>query len=158
MTLAIIPTNSPYVNYKRAYPQGNDIDVTIDKQAFMNSVRKVSQVLEQTSVMIRLNFTEGGLNFEAVNTLGAGDAQDTIEIDYQGSNVTIALNNGFLLEILSHYVSDTITLKIKDSKTPIMFRDDERPEYLGILNTMMIVDDEAMDDDIDDDDNEEEPY
>ncbi|MBF0274771.1 MAG: DNA polymerase III subunit beta [Nitrospinae bacterium] len=160
MELAIIPTNSPYVNFRKAYPEGNDVEVSIDRQDFINSVRKVSQVLEQTSVMIKLYFTAGSLKFEAVNNLeSGGDAEDIIDIKYEERDITIALNNVFLLETLSHFVSDTVTIKIKDSKTPVIFSDDKRAEYLGILNTMTIVDDEEdLEDDYEEEPDDDSPY
>ncbi len=139
LLLALVPTNSPYVNYERAYPQGNDVVISLDRETFIHAVSKVSKVLEQTSVMIKLTFTKGQLQLEANSSLGEGDAYDEIDIDYQGEKVVIALNHAFLLETLSHYRSDTVTLKVKDSQTPVLFEDEKRPEYLGILNTMTIL-------------------
>ncbi len=151
LLLALVPTNSPYVNYERAYPQGNDISITLNKESFAHSVRKVSQVLEQTSVMVKLTFTKGHLQLETSSSLGEGDAYDEIDIDYNGEKVVIALNNIFLLETLSHYCSSNVTLNVKDAQTPIIFKDDKRPEYMGILNTMTIITPSSHDEDNDED-------
>ncbi|MBO0835804.1 MAG: DNA polymerase III subunit beta, partial [Actinobacteria bacterium] len=99
------------------------------------SVRRVALVAERNTP-VRLAFSSGQLVLEA----GTGDeaqAEETIEADFTGSDLSIAFNPQYLLDGLAAIDSDTVRISFTEAGKPALLTGkpgpDGTPEFRYLL-------------------------
>ena len=82
--------------YRHLLPNETTASATVEVAPFLDSVRRVALVTDKT-VPLRLDFRSGSLTLEA----GAGEdaqANETLDIDFTGSDIAIAFNPTYLAD------------------------------------------------------------
>jgi DNA polymerase-3 subunit beta len=103
----------------------------VDKQALIESVRRVSLVAERNTA-VQLAFAEGVLTLDA----GSGDeaqASESIEAQIDGEPITTGFNPQFLLDGLTAIDEDIVELAFTQSSKPVVISgagDDTSFRYL----------------------------
>jgi DNA polymerase-3 subunit beta len=90
----------------------------VDKQALIESVRRVSLVAERNTA-VQLAFAEGVLTLDA----GSGDeaqASESIEAQIEGEAITTGFNPQFLLDGLTAIDGDIVELAFTQSSKPVV--------------------------------------
>jgi DNA polymerase-3 subunit beta len=90
----------------------------VDKQALIESVRRVSLVAERNTA-VQLAFAEGVLTLDA----GSGDeaqASESIEAQIEGEPITTGFNPQFLLDGLTAIDEDIVELAFTQSSKPVV--------------------------------------
>lgn len=101
-----------YPNYEAVIPKENPNKLTIDRDQFLNSVRRVSIFSNKTTHQIRLKIAGAELNVSAEDIDYSNKADERLTCDYQGDDMQIGFNSRFLTEMLSNLTSDTISLEM----------------------------------------------
>jgi len=101
-----------FPNYEAVIPKDNPNVLTIDRQLFLNSVRRVSIFSNKTTNQIRLKLAGSLLNVSAEDFDFSNKADESLECDYLGDDIQIGFNSKFLIEMLNNLESDTITLSM----------------------------------------------
>lgn len=82
--------------YRHLLPSEASSTAVIEVAPFLDSVRRVALVTDKT-VPLRLDFKTGALTLEA-GTGEEAQANETLEIDFKGDDISIAFNPTFLLD------------------------------------------------------------
>ncbi len=101
-----------YPNYEAVIPKENPNKLSIDRDLFLNSVRRVSIFSNKTTHQIRLKVAGAELNVSAEDIDYSNKADERLTCDYQGDDMQIGFNSRFLTEMLSNLTSDTISLEM----------------------------------------------
>lgn len=101
-----------YPNYEAVIPKENPISFTIDRNQFLNSVRRVSIFSNKTTHQIRLKIAGAELNISAEDIDYSNKAEERLTCDYQGDDMQIGFNSRFLTEMLSNLTSDEVSLEM----------------------------------------------
>ncbi|MBE6637872.1 MAG: DNA polymerase III subunit beta [Ruminococcaceae bacterium] len=109
-----------YIDYERVIPKDQGIHVTIDRLSFIESLERASLVTDDKSLgqvrsYVKCIFEDQILKVNSVSTVSA--ANDEIEIEKEGSDLTIGFNCRFLLDALRSISEDKIRLSMS---TPLM--------------------------------------
>ena len=89
-----------FPNYQQVIPKTNDKKVTVSRKDFGGGLRRVSLMANEKSRMVKLKFSEGLLSLIS-DTSEVGEANEEIEIDYKGDEISIGFNSRYLLDFLS---------------------------------------------------------
>ena len=101
-----------YPNYEAVIPRENPNKLTLDRNAFYNSVRRVSIFSSKTTHQIRLRMAGTELKISAEDLDFSNKADETLQCSYEGDDMQIGFNSRFLLEMLNHLDSNEILLEM----------------------------------------------
>ncbi|GHC58668.1 DNA polymerase III subunit beta [Ulvibacter litoralis] len=101
-----------YPNYEAVIPKENPNQLSIDRNQFLNSVRRVSIFSNKTTHQIRLKIAGAELNISAEDVDYSNKAEERLTCDYQGDDMQIGFNSRFLTEMLNNLTSDEVSLEM----------------------------------------------
>ena len=101
-----------YPNYEAVIPKENPNHLTINRDQFLNSVKRVSIFSNKTTHQIRLKIAGAELNISAEDIDYSNKAEERLTCDYQGDDIQIGFNSRFLNEMLSNLESDEVQLEM----------------------------------------------
>ena len=101
-----------YPNYEAVIPKENPNQLTINRNQFLNSVRRVSIFSNKTTHQIRLRIAGAELNISAEDIDYSNKAEERLTCDYQGDDIQIGFNSRFLSEMLSNIAADDVQLEM----------------------------------------------
>ena len=128
LTTRLIPGDFP--NYHGLIPTDHPNCLTANREQLLEVVRRV-RLLAQDSTPVRL--VMGSENVEVIAiTHDVGKANESMGATYDGEDLTVAFNPGYLIDGIEAATGDEITLHTADSVKPALLRSvgDERFLYL----------------------------
>jgi DNA polymerase-3 subunit beta len=106
-----------YPNYKQVIPSEAKERVTLERETFLNSLRRVSLLASDKSNSIKLNFSKNNIEITA-NTPEVGEAKESLPVAYKGRDFSIAFNPEFLMAPLRNLTEDEIFFDLIDEMSP----------------------------------------
>lgn len=101
-----------YPNYEAVIPKENPNHLTISRNQFLNSVKRVSIFSNKTTHQIRLKIAGAELNISAEDIDYSNKAEERLTCDFQGDDMQIGFNSRFLTEMLSNLNADDVQLEM----------------------------------------------
>ena len=101
-----------YPNYEAVIPKENPNKLVINRNQFLNSVRRVSIFSSKTTHQIRLKIAGAELNISAEDIDYSNKAEERLTCDYQGDDMQIGFNSRFLTEMLNNLTSEDVSLEM----------------------------------------------
>ncbi|UZO79482.1 DNA polymerase III subunit beta [Aquimarina sp. ERC-38] len=101
-----------YPNYEAVIPKENPNKLTIARNQFLNSARRVSIFSNKTTHQIRLKIAGAELNISAEDIDYSNKAEERLTCDYQGDDMQIGFNSRFLSEMLTNLNADDVQLEM----------------------------------------------
>lgn len=130
-----------YPKYERVIPTDNTIETTIDKVEFMDALRRVLPLGNQSSELVKLSFRMGEMTISAEDFSFSKSADETLACDYASQELSIGFNGGYLMEILQSIQTDMVKICLKDQTRAGLFKpteDGENEEYVALLMPIFI--------------------
>ncbi len=124
-----------YPNYKQVIPGKRKERITINREEFLNTVRRVSLLTSESSNSVKLTFSEGSIDVQA-NSKDIGEAQEPIIVDYSGEEFAIAFNPEFLMAPLKNLNDELVHLDLIDGMSPGVIRLDG--SFLYVIMPMRV--------------------
>lgn len=97
-----------YPNYDAVIPKENPNQLTLDREAFLNSLKRVSILSNKTTHQVRLKMTGNALTLSSEDIDFSSEAQERIACQYSGDDMEIGFNSKFLLDMLTNLDTDEI--------------------------------------------------
>jgi DNA polymerase-3 subunit beta len=101
-----------YPNYEAVIPKENPNKLTIDRQSFLNSLRRVSLFSNKTTHQIRLKFAGSELHISAEDLDFSNEASERLTCSYEGEDMEIGFNARFIVEMLSNLDAEQVSLEM----------------------------------------------
>ncbi len=97
-----------YPNYEAVIPVDNPNVLTIDRVAFLNSIKRVSIFSNKTTYQVKLSIKGSELSVSAEDVDFANEANERLTCAYDGSDLEIAFNARFLADMLSNLDTEEV--------------------------------------------------
>jgi DNA polymerase-3 subunit beta len=107
--------NENYPNYESVIPLENDKKLSINRNALLASVRRVSLYSNNTTHQVRFSIKKNELKVMAEDIDFGGEARERITCNYNSEDLEIGFNATFLVDILSHIDSDEVVFNFSSS-------------------------------------------
>lgn len=101
-----------YPNYEAVIPKENPNKLTISRNQFLSSVRRVSIFSNKTTHQIRLKIAGAELNISAEDIDYSNKAEERLTCSYQGDDLQIGFNSRFLIEMLGNLNAEEVSLEM----------------------------------------------
>jgi DNA polymerase-3 subunit beta len=109
--------------HRALMPENHDNRLEIDRQQFLDAVRRVGLFARDTTP-VRLAFESSGVRLLSESP-DLGRAEEFVEATYGGDAFTVAFNPQYLLDGLDACVSERIRFDVQDGLKPGVVRDGE---------------------------------
>jgi DNA polymerase III subunit beta len=106
-----------YPNYKQVVPAEAKERIVLERELFLNAVRRVALLSSEKSNSVKLIFSKNNLDITA-NTPEVGEAKESLPISYKGKEFNIAFNPEFLMDPLKNIEADEIFFDFIDELSP----------------------------------------
>ncbi len=113
-TLVCRLIDGKYPNYEAVIPKENPNTLTINRSAFLSSIKRVSIFSNKTTYQIKLKLAGNQLQLSAEDIDFSNKADERLTCDYNGGDLMIGFNSKFLSEMLSNLNSEDITLEMSE--------------------------------------------
>ncbi len=118
-----------YPNYEAAIPKDNPNKLILDRQSFLNTLRRVSIFASEATRQVRLSISANKVDISAEDLEFSNKAHETIPCQYEGSPMDIGFNAKFLTEMISNLDTEQVLIELSHpSRAGIIFPYGEETE------------------------------
>jgi len=126
-----------FPDYTRVLPSDNDKSVTINREDFFHSLRRMSILSSEKFKGIMMELKNGVMEISASNP-ELGDARETLEVDYAGPDMSIRFNARYLIDVLSAIGEESVDLELKDELSPAVLKPHQGTGFLSVIMPMRV--------------------
>jgi DNA polymerase-3 subunit beta len=135
MTARLIEGQFP--NYEAVIPKAHPGKLVISRAALTSALRRVAVMAEERNKPVKFALTPSVLKLSA-SSQDLGEAEETLDVDYAGAEVTIGFNSRYLLDAISPIEKDQVIVEFKDGLSPGVIRSVEDEGYCCVIMPMRI--------------------
>ncbi len=120
---------------ERLIPASYAYHLHVPREDFEAALRRVRLVVRDTkdaTTPVRLALHAGGVDL-TVLTPESGRAEESVEGDFEGDDLTVAFNPSYLLDGVEAVRADTLILEVNDPGKPALVRGEGEDEYRYLL-------------------------
>jgi DNA polymerase-3 subunit beta len=121
-----------YPDYKAVIPTENPNKLTLNRQDFLNSVKRISIFGNKTTNQINIKITGSELTMSAEDIDLSNEAVERLGCDYSGEDMEIGFNSKLLIEMLQNISTPDIVIELST------------PNRAGIILPNQNIDDEQL--------------
>ena len=126
-----------FPNYEQVVPKAHPRRITVAKAVLSAALRRVSVLSEERTKPVKLMLSPGTLKLAAYHP-DYGEAEESLEVEYAGEEITIGFNSRYLLDALTAQTGEQIVLEMKDGMSPGVVRSFEEEGALCVIMPMRI--------------------
>lgn len=128
-----------YPNYDAVIPKENPNQMTVDRQAFLSSVKRISIFSNKTTHQVRLKIAGSELNISAEDLDFSNEAVERLTCQFSGEDMEIGFNSRFLVEMLNNLDTDQVKLEMSAPNRAGLLLPETSDEEEDILMLVMPV-------------------
>ena len=130
-----------YPNYEAAIPKDNPNKLILDRQSFLNTLKRVSIFASEATRQVRLSITADRIDISAEDLELSNNAHEAIPCQYEGDPMDIGFNAKFLTEMISYLDSEQVLVELSHpSRAGIIFPygDESEDDILMLVMPVML--------------------
>lgn len=122
-----------YPKYQQLIPNASDKKIIVDRAELINSIERVSVMVNDRTNVVKFNFSAGQLEIMA-DTPEAGRSKDYIDIQYDFDDMLTAFNYKYVLDGLKNMDSKNVEIEISDVLAASIFKpQDDKNNYICLI-------------------------
>jgi len=110
-----------YPNYRQVIPKETDQHIRINRETFLNTVRRASRVTSDKNNSVKVNVKPGVLDITG-SSPDIGESKVSVNVDYEGPDITVGFNPQYLMDPLKAQNRDEVIFEFKDELSPGVIR------------------------------------
>jgi DNA polymerase-3 subunit beta len=121
-----------YPRYQAVIPNKTIYSVNIDKLDLLTAVKRIKLLANEKSNAVKISLKPGQLRISA-NHPSLGDANEKIEVQYEGKEIDIGFNARYLIDTFSALDGENIEMEFNNEFSPVIIKGKQTPEFLGVV-------------------------
>lgn len=126
-----------FPDYERVMPSGDTQMVVADRDTLRQALARTAILSNEKYRGIRFRLSPGLLHLQAHNP-EQDEADEEVEIDYQGSEMTIGFNVGYLLDVLGVINSEKVSIAVIDSNSSSLITAGDQADSRYVIMPMRL--------------------
>jgi DNA polymerase-3 subunit beta len=135
MTARLIEGQFP--NYEAVLPKAHPGKMTVARGPLVSALRRVSVMADERNKPVKMTLVPGAATFSA-SSQELGEAEETLDVEYAGDEITIAFNSRYVLEALAPMEKEGVVFELKDGLSPGVVKSVEDDGYRCVIMPMRI--------------------
>lgn len=121
-----------YPDYRQLIPAEYPNRLHVGKDSLLDALRRVRLLVRDNTTPVRLSMRTGGVDMTVVSQ-EVGDASETVDADFDGTELTIAFNPTYLIDGVEAVTGDEVLLETVDATKPATVRSAEEANFRYLL-------------------------
>lgn len=121
-----------FPDYRQLIPPGYPNQLRVGKESLLDALRRVRLLVRDNTTPVRLSMRPGSVELTVVSQ-EVGHASEDVDADYEGEELTVAFNPGYLIEGVEAVLGDEVVLETLDATKPATVRSPEHDDYRYLL-------------------------
>ncbi len=126
-----------FPDYQKVIPTQHKNQVSIDRTTLAQSLNRAAILSNEKIRGVRLVFTKNALSIICTNN-EQEEAEEGLTIDYDGDPIDIGFNISYLLDVLNHVDSDSVSVTMGDSNSSALIQMPGRDDFKYVVMPMRI--------------------
>jgi DNA polymerase III subunit beta len=127
-----------FPNYEQLIPSGYPNRLTVVREALSDAVKRMQLVGQgRDSSPVRLKMSADGVELSST-AQEVGEAVETVDAKYEGTDLTVAFNAQFLLDGAQAVAGTEVVLEALDPLKPATLRAVDQPDFMYLLMPVRI--------------------
>jgi DNA polymerase-3 subunit beta len=126
-----------FPDYNRVIPVANNRIVTVRKEDFTHSVRRMAILSSEKFKGIMLDISTAGIKISSSNP-ELGDAMEELDVTYDGEPFSVRFNARYLLDVLAVAETDNVEMKFRDELSPSIIVPEKSDSFLAVIMPMRL--------------------
>jgi DNA polymerase-3 subunit beta len=126
-----------YPDYHRVIPSQLTNRATVDRDLLRGALQRTAILSNEKYRGVRMGFSPGRLSFQAQNPENE-EAEDEVEIAYDGDPVTIGFNVGYVMDVLSAVDVEQLEVEFSDGEKSAIWRGLDAEDELFVIMPMRL--------------------
>lgn len=127
-----------YPNYDAVIPTGHPNLLTIDRESFLHSIRRVSVFSNKQTYQVKLNLSKDSVGIQTEDIDHSNEAAEKVDCQYKGENMEIAFNGKFLLEMLSTMDTEEVVFELGTPNKAGIMKPTGKEDILMLIMPVML--------------------
>ncbi|MFP4065460.1 MAG: DNA polymerase III subunit beta, partial [Bacteroidales bacterium] len=140
MTCRLI--DGKYPNYSAVIPSSNPNKMTVERQPFLNAIKRVSIFSNQTTYQVKFKIAGSELTLSAEDLDYSNEAKERLTCHYEGTDLEIGFNSKFMVEMLNNLESDQVMVEMSEPNRAGLLspleNDNKEEEILMLVMPVML--------------------
>lgn len=120
LTLTARLIEGEFPAFRQLVPEGYESRLVVPRQRILEAVRRVGLLARENSP-VRMEFNALGVRLSS-SSPDVGEAVEAVEAAYEGEELTVAFNPGYLADGLAAATGETVRLEVRDGLKPGVVR------------------------------------
>ncbi|MFA5857765.1 MAG: DNA polymerase III subunit beta [Elusimicrobiota bacterium] len=126
-----------FPNYDQVIPKKPSTKVKVNTKNILQVTRRMSVLVTEQSIPMKFTFGKKLLKL-MVTSPNIGDAEDEIDIEYDGEIIEIAFNPAFVLAVLKEVTAEEVVFELSGALTPGVLRPADDNNYVCVVMPMRL--------------------
>jgi DNA polymerase-3 subunit beta len=126
-----------FPDYQKVIPTTHKNRVTLDRGVLAQSLNRAAILSNEKIRGVRLVFTKDSLSIICTNN-EQEEAEEGLAVEYDGDPLDIGFNISYLLDVLNHVDSQTVTVAMGDSNSSALVQIPGREDFKYVVMPMRI--------------------
>jgi DNA polymerase-3 subunit beta len=135
MVMRLVDGDFP--DYNRVIPASNDRIITVNKEEFTHSVRRMAILSSEKFKGIMLEISASSIKISSSNP-ELGDAREDIDVTYGGDPISVRFNARYLLDVLAVAETELVDMKFRDELSPSIIVPNGTDSFLAVIMPMRL--------------------
>jgi DNA polymerase-3 subunit beta len=137
VTLVMRLIEGEFPNYRQVIPKQATQRLLLSSEVLTRVLRRVALLSAERSRAVRFELSKGRLGVSSKNP-DLGEAQEELDIDYDGPEFGIAFNASYLLDALAATHAKEVELGFQDELSPAQLRPTDDADTLAVVMPMRV--------------------
>lgn len=124
-----------YPNFRQVIPGNANHRVTVERETLHSAVKRVSLLANEKTNSIKFTFEDHRLAISS-NSPEIGEAEEVIDVRYDGPKIVVAFNPEFVMAPLRNLDQDEVFIDLIDESSPGVIKIDE--PFLYVIMPMRV--------------------
>jgi DNA polymerase III subunit beta len=126
-----------FPDYERVIPSQPAVAMIADKATLRQALARTAILSNEKYRGIRFRLSPGLLHLQAHNP-EQEEAEEDVEVDYEGPEITIGFNVGYLLDVLGAIDGDDVSIAVSDANSSCVVTQKGSEEYRFVVMPMRL--------------------
>lgn len=132
----ILDGNFP--DYKRIIPETTAISAYFSPEELLEAVRLINLFSTEATAAIKMKLNPEGNIYITSQAQETGEHESNIEAQIEGSELNIAFNSKYLLDLLSNLKTERLKMGANNSTSATVFKSEQHPDLLHIIMPLQV--------------------
>jgi DNA polymerase-3 subunit beta len=128
----LLSGSEDFPDYEKVIPDETKLKhILLNRDIFLSTLKRLSLFTSERYNKVKISFGKNISLFSVVSP-DVGEAQEKIEVEYQGEEQDLAFPPLYLIEFLQLMSSEKILFGFINEKTPVLLRDSQESDFIYV--------------------------